>query len=126
MLQLTFQSVFCPFSPPLNPHPLNTDQNQNPLELCPVSEALGGTDGLRSRTRRHRETDASKFPPRPQPGVSFPLDCRRRQGRCLAAPTNRVQGSFPRAAIRPMAELGVERSSDEPRWLRPCTTRSSC
>lgn len=30
MLQLTFQSVFCPFSSPPNPLPLKTDQNQNP------------------------------------------------------------------------------------------------
>ena len=64
MLQLTFQSVFCPFPSSLPPPPLKT--KTKPLESCPVPGAFCGTNRLRSRSgcQRNSHTSGSRRDPR--------------------------------------------------------------
>ncbi|XP_015428216.1 PREDICTED: glutamyl-tRNA(Gln) amidotransferase subunit A, mitochondrial isoform X3 [Myotis davidii] len=57
MLQLTFQSVPCPFSSPLTPPPLKNRPKSKPLELSPVSGALAGpTDSAREPDATENQT----------------------------------------------------------------------
>lgn len=57
MLQLTFQSVSCPFSSPLTPPPLKNRPKSKPLELCPVSGASAGpTDSAREPDATEKQT----------------------------------------------------------------------
>lgn len=114
MLPLTFQSVFWPFSSPLTPPPLN---KQTKIKTLRTLSRLGST-------RRPRET---RFQiPTAAPAQSL-LSARSPPPRDVPCGANQSRAQIiPSAAIRPMGVLGVGRSSDEQRWLRPCTTGSSC